>query len=272
MTNASAPPVRPQPPRYVKYAVVAIAVQIVLTLITAALLWGYTSQLSQLLIKSNKKLANTDKNKRNVENYLAGSSQVTKDLHDYRVSVTVHALLVCVLFAIAAYAIWRGLGLARWLYIVAAIFFSFSGILALQADGPGLTNGLSFVVALTSIGATVLLILPDSARYFAAVKALRAPPVAAGTNGGARPAGLRGLFGPPPPRQPRTGPMKPSGSANTRPALRPAGANAAVNAESGATNGRGKPKARVTAAATDAPDPDAVSTPRGRGKSRRVNQ
>ena len=123
VTTASAAPapVRPQPPNVVKYGVWAIALQILLTLVTAALLWGYTSQLGQLLIKSNSKLKSTDKNKRPVATYLPGSSQLTKDLHDYRISVTFHAIIVCVLFAIAAYAIWRGLGLAKWLYIVSAV-------------------------------------------------------------------------------------------------------------------------------------------------------
>jgi hypothetical protein len=280
----------------VKYAVWAIGLQIVLTLITTVLLWGYTSQLTQLLIKANGRLKDTDKSKRTVATYQAGSAQLIKDLHEYRVSVTVHALIVSALFGFAAYAIWRGLGLAKWLYIAAAVFFSLDGIVALEADGPKVTNAFSFIVAIAAIGATVLLVLPQSALFFAAVKALRMPPAAAGT--APRPTGLRALFAPPPPRPPRTarsGPVKPSGSrvpAGTRPGSRRAGA--AANAEdaadaastadaTNAANSRGKPKARTggvdveaaaAAAATASPSAGSTASPsatRGRGKSRRVS-
>jgi uncharacterized membrane protein (DUF2068 family) len=252
----------------------AIGLQILLTLVTAALLWGYTSQLGQLLIKSNHKLKSTDKSKRPEATYIIGSSQLTKDLHDYRVSVTVHALIVCVLFAIAAYAIWRGLGLAKWLYIVAAAFFSLSGIVALGADGPQLTNALSFIVALAAIVAAVLLLLPQSALFFAAVKAIRVPPARAGAAGAAgapRPTGLRGLFAPPPPRQPRPAPIKSSAGrtpASTRPVTRRAGA---ASIASDGTNGRAKPKARTTGEVEAELDTE-TTPPRGRGKSRRVSQ
>jgi hypothetical protein len=257
--------------------VFAIGLQIVLTLITSALLWGFTSDLTQLLIKANKDLKSTDKNRRDVATYQAGSAQLVKDLHDYRQSVTIHALIVCALFVFAAFAIWRGLGLARWLYIAAAVFFSLSGIVALEADGPKLTNALSFVVSVAAIAAMVLLILPQSALYFAATKARRLPPPPVGAT--PRPPGLRGLFAPPPPRQPRPGPIKPSGGrspARTRPVTRAAGA--AANPEEG-TSGRGKPKVRTSpveadataspAAPPSAPDPSAAAA-RGRGKSRKV--
>ena len=120
---------------------------------------------------------------------------MVKDLHDYRVSVTIHAVIVCLLFGLAAYALWRGAGIARWLYMVAALFFSVGGVVALSADGPALSNFLSFIVALAAIAAVVLLLLPESTRYFAATKAQKVPVGAAGP----RPAGLRGLFSPPPP-------------------------------------------------------------------------
>jgi len=280
VTNASAAPAaaaRPQPPNVVKYAVWAIGLQILLTLVTAALLWGYTSQLGQVLINSNRKLSSTDKNKRSIDTYLVGSVQLTKDLHDYRINVTRNAILVSVLFAIAVFAIWRGLGLAKWLYIVAAAFFSLVGIAAIAAPGPKLPNTLSFLVALSAIVAIVLLLLPKSSLFFAATKAARVPPARAGVgapgaaSGAARPTGLRALFAPPPPRQPRPGAIKPSGrrtSASTRPVTRRAGA---ASIASDGTNGRAKPKARTTGEVEAELDTD--STPaRGRGKSRRVSQ
>ena len=56
---------------------------------------------------------------------------MVKDLHSYRVGVIQHAVLIGILFILAAYAIWRGMGLARWLYIITAVLFPiFTGVAA----------------------------------------------------------------------------------------------------------------------------------------------
>jgi hypothetical protein len=258
----------------VKYAVWTIAMQIVLTLITAALLWGYTSQLGKFLIKTNHDLKSTDKNKRPEGTYTVGSAQLIKDLHDYRVAGTRNAILITVLFLIASYAIWRGLSLAKWLYIVGAVFFCIGGIFTVGSSLPLIVRVLSFLVALSVIAAAALLLLPRSAVFFAAAKAARVPPAragAAGATGAARPGGLRGLFAPPPPRQPRPAPIKSSAgraSANTRPASRRAGA---ASIASDGTNERAKPKARTNGEVEAELDAE-VAPARGRGKSRRVSQ
>jgi hypothetical protein len=193
----------PQPPRTVRVALVAIGAQIVFTLISAALFWGYGSERRQQLVNSNKKLK-TPKNP-----YTA--ADITHDLHSVRVGVTIQSIIVCALFALAAVNIYRGRGIARWLYIAAAVIFSVGGIVALGQSGPGASNLASFAVAISAIAAIVLLIMPESSRYFLAIKALRMPPGARNVGGAAatRPAGLRGLFAPPPPRAPRV-PRDPS--------------------------------------------------------------
>jgi hypothetical protein len=257
----------------IRYVTVAIGLQVVLTFVTAALLWGYTSQLTQLLIKANNK--DTGKNKRPEATYLPGSPQLIKDLHSYRVvTVTEHAILVGVLFIFLAFGIWRGIGIARWLYIISTAFFSLLGLLALGTDGPQLTNTLSFLVALLAIAAIIMLILPQSGRYFATVKATRVPATrVTGGTAAPRPAGLRGLFAPPPPREPRARPVRPA-------TIRPAGAGAAnsgAGLDGGESTGRGKPKARTGAPVVDgaitsasAPSaPETTSAGRQRGKSRR---
>lgn len=273
LPSAAAAPARPQPPPTIRYAIIAIALQVLLTFITAALLWGYTSQLSQLLIKANNDLKSTDKNKRPEATYIPGSSQLIKDLHSYRTGVTEHAVLVGVLVVFLAFGIWRGIGIARWLYIASTLFFeTVFGLAALGADGPQLTNTLSFLVALLAVAAIIMLILPESGRYFAAVKAMRVPVnrVVGGT-AAPRPAGLRGLFAPPPPREPRARPVRPA-------TIRPAGAGAAnsgAGLDGGESTGRGKPKARTGAPTVDgagtgpAPEVSAPSAGRQRGKSRR---
>ncbi len=193
--------VRLQPPRLIKYAAYSIIAQVVLTFVTSLLLLGYTSQLTSLLISANSKLKDTDKSKRPVATYLAGSSQVVKDLHSYREGVIQHAVLIGILFVLAAYAIWRGMGLARWLYIITAVLFPiFTGVAAVSSQGPALTNALSFVTGLVALLSVVLLLMPESVRYIAAVKAVRTPPLAEGQAPPPRPPGLRGLFAPAPPR------------------------------------------------------------------------
>ena len=154
------------------------------------------------------------------------------------------------------------------------IFSIYVGVSRLAAGPPVVPNALSFVVALAAIAAIVLLTLAPSMRFFAAVKAAR-PPVplrgAAGT-GAPRPAGFRGLFAPPPPREPRATVTRPSRRpADTRPATRPAGA--AADDGSTSSNGRGKPKARTGAPGIEtgpAADSSTDAPARGRGKSRRV--
>ena len=100
--------VRIAPPQTIRLAVLAMGVQIVLTLVATALLWGYTSDLSKQLIKSNKALKATDKHRKPLATYIAGSPDLMHDLHVYRQQTTFQALIACALFALAAYAIWRG--------------------------------------------------------------------------------------------------------------------------------------------------------------------
>jgi hypothetical protein len=269
-------PVRIAPPQTIRLAVLAMGVQIFLTLVATALLWGYTSDLSKQLIKSNKALKVTDKHRKNPDTYLAGTSALMHDLHVYRQQTTFQALIACALFALAAYAIWRGSGMARWLYTASAVIFSiYVGVSRLAAGPPVVPNALSFVVALAAIAAIVLLTLAPSLRFFAAVKAARPPAPLRGAagSGAPRPAGFRGLFAPPPPREPRAPATRPSRRpADTRPATRAAGA--AADDGSTSSNGRGKPKARTGAPGVDVSSDVAESgedTPaRGRGKSRRV--
>jgi hypothetical protein len=284
VTVSAAPP---KPPRTVELAIMAACAQILFTAVRAVLVWAYSSQWAELLIKANNDLKAGNKSKKS--NYTLGSSAVNHDLHQYRINVTIQSLLVCVLIGLAAYAFWRGRGIARWLYIAASVVFTLSGITAIASSGPRLANLVAFIAALAAIAGTVLLVLPESARFFAAVKALRMPPGAAAA--AARPAGrtggLRGLFAPPPPRADRNAARgaaatrgAPSNSTNgkRKPAATRAVTPPAVPAASAADkpNGasRGKPKARVTN-----PDPssaDASGAPsdaapaRGRGKSRKI--
>ena len=54
-TTGSPKPISPTPPRTVQYALYAIGAQVVLTVVNALMLWGYTSQLKALLVTANSK-------------------------------------------------------------------------------------------------------------------------------------------------------------------------------------------------------------------------
>jgi hypothetical protein len=302
------PAVLPKPPRTVRYALMAIIAQVAFTVLDAALVWGYKSQITTWLIDGNKALDAKSKSKRPVDTYLPGSAKLTKDVHDFRVNTLTHALIIGALFAVAALSIWRGRAIAKWLYIAASVVFSVTGVFAFTSTLPFLLNLTIFLAAAASVVGIVLLILPESARYFASTKALRPPPASAragrpaptGADAPPRPAGLRGLFAPPPPRAPRTAPAagapRPAGlrglfapppprtpatpavdltnSPNARPSKRRSTTDAsavlddAVTATDSTENvGRGKPKARVTG--PEAPAAPGAPAARSRGKSRR---
>jgi hypothetical protein len=269
-------------------AIAAAIVQLILTLIRVGTVWTSSAEWKQYLVTTNNNLKAGNKNKKT--NYTLDSPAVSHDLHSLHTGITGQSLLVVVAVALCAYAFWRGRGIARWLYIIASLFFSGTGITALSASSPKAFNVTWFLSAVAALIGIVLLIMPSSARYFAATKALRLPPAsaragagAAGAAGGAggavppRPPGLRGLFAPPPPRAPRAPAARPAaantdppgtGSSGTGAKRKPAAtrpANKAGPSGSGNTGGpggaaggagksdvaaRGKPKARSGADAT----------------------
>jgi hypothetical protein len=280
--------------------VVAIVVQVVLMAASALLLLGYTSQLTTAFRKANVKLGTTH-NKDFKNPYTA--ADIAHDLHSYRVSIIESAVLFGFLFILCAFAIYAGRGGLRWVYTIIALFTQIaSNLFALSGDGPKLTGALSFLGAIVGLVAIVLLVLPSSSKFFAVAKAQRAGPPLVGADGAAvvRPAGLRGLFMPPPPRHTGTGPgVKPGRTSNrkpaaTRPVTRPVGKAAGVEpidpislavpaAPAGGASGRGKPKTRtgglesVGGPSTERPSTStATTTPTApvaaraaRGKSRR---
>jgi hypothetical protein len=186
--------------------------------------------------------------------------------------------LVAVLLTLVIYLILKGRGFVRWLYI-AMIFFILGGGIAAPwvGDNPSVINICQFVVSLLAFVTIALLLLNESTKYFAEIKGVRPAPASARTGSGsapARPPGLRGLFAPPPPREPRT--ARPNAVGRKSATTRPADSNA------GKIEGRVKPKVRASAETTrdGADSGDAVvdavagttagSPARPRGKSRRI--
>ena len=258
-------------PRAVQAASVAIVVQVGLSLLSAALWWGYTSEQGQQWVAANNRLANSNKDKKSP--YTA--AEIAHDLHSFRLNVTIDSVVIAVLFLLAVRNIRRGRGGARWLYVAASVFFSVGRIGGLQASGPKVPNVVGFLVAVAAIVAVVLLFFPESAKFFGAVKAQRLAAIQATRGEGAappRPAGLRGRFAPPPPREPRSGATsarKPGPARKPAPVRKPATVRPATPAGSSRrkSKGRGAALDPTVPIAADAAEPTASN--RGRGKSRR---
>lgn len=284
---------RPKPPRTVLYATVAIIVGEVISLLTSATLWLTTSfAVDSVIDNNNRLLRDHSKSAVPAADYGRNSKAVADDVHSFRISQTTWGLLFAVVFVLLAYSIYRGRGGYRWVYIVLACvplfwFAPLWGLTAIGSGGP--VNVLLVLRGVATLVAVLALFLPTSIRYFMQTKALRVPPagrVPAGA-AGPRPAGLRGLFAPVPPRDARTATTRPTATrtsgrrklADTRPVTRPAGSAANTGADTGAdteSTGRGKPKARTGAPGIDtatiaaSSEPAGVAAGRSRGKSRRV--
>jgi hypothetical protein len=179
-------PVVPRP-RTVTAATAAVGALIVLSLAEAVSMFGFTAQLSDLFAKNNAK-ASKPKNP-------YGPSQIAHDLHQYRVSTLVQALVVALAMSFLVVAIRRvrSASVARWALIVVMVLTSGLGGLIPINGLPALANVLRALMGLASLAAIVLLLLPESSRYFKACKAALNP-------AGAPPRpGLRDLFAPRPP-------------------------------------------------------------------------
>jgi hypothetical protein len=234
------------------YAVGAIIVGEIISLLTSITLWATSSfAVDSVIDNNNRLLRDHSKSAVPAADYGRNSKAVAHDVHSFRISQTTWGLLFAVVFVLLAYSIWRGRGGYRWVYIVLACvplfwFAPLWGLTAIGSGGP--VNVLLVLRGIATLFAVLALFLPTSIRYFVATKAVRVPAAAAGGTG-TRPAGLRGLFGPVPPRGARPTATRTSGTrkpADTRPATRPAGSTASSGDDTEST-GRGKPKARTGA-------------------------
>jgi hypothetical protein len=153
---------------------------------------------------------------------------VTSLSHD--VATTQKGLLISVLVALIAlgfiaFSTYRGRYWSRWgvlgLWFLASFTGTLIGIqsaLTIASDIPAAYKFPAFLSSITLIAAVVMVNLRPSVEFFAANR----PVVPEGARGAGRPR--RGLFSPPPPRQPRTRPgdkAAAKANATTRPAAAP---------------------------------------------------
>jgi hypothetical protein len=253
-------PDRVSPPRTVILAFGAMLANVVLSVVNAVMLWGFTGYLRGQFIKANDKLKATDKNKDT--DYTL--KEVNHDVHSFLTSHLVQAAVFGLAMVLFAVNFRRGKGWARWftvgLLVVPVLPTASAWQLAgLGGDGPGLVRSMSALLGLAALAVIVLLMVPESARYFAAVRAANAG--ASGTSGAA-PVGLRGMFTP----RPRPS-VKPDA---TPPASPPQNRAAPSGQKRAAPSGQKKPaapRAKARTSAEPAAKPNASA--KNRGKSRK---
>jgi len=278
------------PPRTIVAAFALTIAHVVLSIVNSAMLWGYQDYLRGQLVKSNNKLI--DKHDKKAKDYTSpehGLHNLNHDLHSGLnvglIQIAVFSLLVLLL----AVNFRKGRGWARWaeilvlVIVVQAPFRLFN----LGGDAPLLMRGVSALVGLTGIAVIVLLVVPESSRYFAGVRGVRVGDRASG----AASMGFRGLFGPRTPpsdddasptkttaaKPTPTRPARPARAVQTRPAARPP---ATVPDDKPVSAAKApKAKVRATAEASGAEGQSGTAKPAGsggggaaaksRGKSRR---
>jgi hypothetical protein len=201
-----------RPPRTIVAAFVATIAAAVLSVVSAALWWGYQNYLRNEFVKANKKLKPTDKNYK--KDYTVTSHAVNHDVHNWLMSGLVQSLIFGLAIVLVAVNMRRGKGWARWLLL---ILFAIPvlptaapyRLLSIAGSAPALTRVAGALTGIAGLAVIVLLLVPESSRFFAAVRAEQI-----GDRGeSAAPTGLRGLF------QPR---MPPDASASGKPGSRPA--------------------------------------------------
>jgi hypothetical protein len=182
----------------------------------------------------------------------------------------VQSLIFGLALVLVAVNMRRGKTWARWLLL---ILFAIPllptaapyRLLQIAGSAPALTRVAGALTGLAGLAVIVLLVMPESSRYFAAV---RAEQVGERAEGAAAPMGLRGLFSPrvPPdagvsrttttakPSQP-TGPVlpdkpvaaRPANPATTRPPAKQAKAKVRAGAEAEASSTAARPASSVAA-------------------------
>jgi hypothetical protein len=211
-----------RPPRTIVAAFVATIAAVGLSVVSAALWWGYQNYLRHEFVKANNKLKPTDKNFK--KDYTVTSHAVNHDVHNWLTSGLVQSLLFGLALVLVAVNMRRGKSWARWLLL---ILFAIPllptaapyRLLTIAGSAPALTRVVAALTGLAGLAVIVLLVMPESSRYFAAVRAEQL----GGRAEGAAPLGLRGIFAPrvPPDRGAATTNTATKPSQPSRPATPP---------------------------------------------------
>jgi hypothetical protein len=235
------------PPRTIDLLGVAMVVTALAALIRALVLFGYQSQLYQLLIDNNAKASAKTKKAHYV------GDAVLKDLHSFRTGSLIQALMTAAVILVLAYLVrkTRVATGARWAILIVLVLFQIPLYIlpSVSAGLPWPNRVATFVMGLAGVATLLLLFLPTSSAYFRACRAATMPAGAA-----ARPGGLGSLFGPrrpagAPAPAPRSAAAEPKSSQEAGTAQVPSRAKAKVRSDSEAV-ARGAELARTRAKAS----------------------
>jgi hypothetical protein len=182
-------------PRFVLYAVAAMAVACVATLVAAIDLYGLRDWLTREQVKADKK---------------AKKTHTTAQLHDLisqqQKGALIGAIVVVVAVSFLGYGVYRGRHWSRWGTVVFWFLASFTGtlvgigsVLSIGLDIPGSFKVPAFIAGAGFLIAVAFVNFPSSVAHFALSRPHR---TGAGTRGGAP---RRGLFAPRVPPEPRPG-------------------------------------------------------------------
>lgn len=183
------------PPRTIVAAFALTIAHVVLSIVNSAMLWGYQPYLRGQLVKSNNKLI--DKHDKKAKDYTSpehGLHNLNHDLHSGLNVGLIQIVIFSLLVVLLAVNFRKGRGWARWaeiLVLVIVVQAPFR-LLNLGGDAPVLMRLVSALVGLTGLAIIVLLVLPTSSQYFAAVRGV----TVGDRRTGAAAMGFRGLFGP----------------------------------------------------------------------------
>lgn len=236
------------PPRTIVAAFVATIAAVVLSVLSAAVWWGYQEYLRNEFVKANNKLKPTDKNYK--KDYTVTSHAVHHDVHNWLTSSLLQSLIFGLAVVLIAVNMRRGKSWARWLLL---ILFAIPvlptaapyRLLTIAGSAPALTRVASALTGIAGLAVIVLLFVPESTRYFAKVRAEQLGDRVES----AAPTGLRGLFMPRPPGAGAPGGTDTPTSSSTKPTLpeKPVAARPARTAATASAAKQAKAKVRASA-------------------------
>lgn len=256
-----------RPPRTIVAAFVATIAAAVLSVASAALWWGYQNYLRHEFVKANNKLKPTDKNYK--KDYTVTSNAVHHDVHNWLTSGLVQSAIFGLALVLVAVNMRRGKSWARWLLV---ILFAIPvlptaapyRLLTIAGSAPAMTRVAGALTGIAGLAVILLLVVPESSRYFAAVRAQQL----GDRDESAAPTGLRGLLMPrvppdasargtkktPEPSTPSKPPLpdkpvatRPDKPAATPSAARPAKSKVRASADAEASSAPARPASSVAA-------------------------
>ncbi|MDQ2749198.1 MAG: hypothetical protein M3Y44_06695 [Actinomycetota bacterium] len=196
--DAEQPDERPVPPRTINVAVIAVCLQVAFAVGYVIVLLPLGDQLRRTVIKANadakkpRLLCNTHPGK--------GCLDAAKTVRTFQTQAAIGTVLIAVIIVFVAMRMRKGIRSGRTMYVAVSVVGAFVGfvgsplaITAALSSGPALPRIATTLAAASAMAALILVLLPESRRYFDAVspRPNAGQPRARGSLFGPRPAAGR---------------------------------------------------------------------------------